>query len=271
MNPLPLILEPAELETELENPDLLIIDLGKPAVYSQAHIPGAVHLDYKQIVATEGKANGLMPDEAHLSHILSALGFDEKQHIVAYDDEGGGRACRLLWTLECLGHNKYSLLNGGIYAWNNESRPLTRDIDARKPSHYQGQVHRDTISVNHEYILTHLTDGNVALLDCRSPDEYSGKKKLADRGGHIPGAVNFDWVNAIDLTNALRLKPRDTLIEGLEALGIRPEKEVIVYCQTHHRSAHTYIALKHLGFANVKGYPGSWSQWGNMPNLPVEP
>jgi thiosulfate/3-mercaptopyruvate sulfurtransferase len=120
------------------------------------------------------------------------------------------------------------------------------------------------------YIRAHLEDPAVILVDTRSPLEYTGQKRLAERGGHIPGAVNFDWVNAMDMQNNLRLKPADALRQQLTGLGITPDKEVIVYCQTHHRSAHTYVVLKSLGYSRIKGYPGSWSEWGNLRDTPVE-
>jgi thiosulfate/3-mercaptopyruvate sulfurtransferase len=108
------------------------------------------------------------------------------------------------------------------------------------------------------------------LVDARSPPEYSGEKRLAQRGGHIPGAVNFDWINAMDMQNNLRLKPAEVLSQSLAGLGVTQDKEVIVYCQTHHRSAHTYIVLKSLGYTKIKGYPGSWSEWGNQGDTPIE-
>ena len=270
----PLILEPAALAKLLDDEELaqelLIVDLCKPEIYQQAHIPGAVHLEYKQIITSQAPAMGLIPDEPHLSATLSLLGLTNDHHVVAYDDEGGGRAARFLWTLDALGHSAYSLLNGGLHAWSSQQLPLTREVTTPKRSNYEALIKNNEVAADLDYIKSRLNDSSVILLDCRTPAEYSGQKKRADRTGHIPGAINFDWVNALDLQNALRLKPDDKLTESLALLGITPDKEIIVYCHTHHRSAHTYLVLKNLGFPNVKGYPGSWSQWGNRPDVPVE-
>lgn len=137
-------------------------------------------------------------------------------------------------------------------------------------SRYEADIHNPEGIANKDYILSRLGQDDLALLDTRSPSEYAGLDVRAARGGHIPGAVNMNWTDAMDLGNHLRFKPDATLRDMLGNLGITPDKEVIVYCQTHHRSAHTYMVLKHLGYPLVRGYPGAWSEWGNDPHLPVE-
>ena len=126
------------------------------------------------------------------------------------------------------------------------------------------------MSADAGYILARLDDPGTALLDTRTPEEFSGERVRAARGGHIPGAVNFNWVEAMDADHNLRLKPAPVLLESLAALGVTPDKEVIAYCQTHHRSSHTFVVLKWLGFERVRGYPGAWSEWGNREDTPVE-
>jgi thiosulfate/3-mercaptopyruvate sulfurtransferase len=266
---LPLIIEPEQLETRLDDKNLLLVDLSQPGTYVQYHIPGAVFLDYAWIVRVEHPRMGLLPDPAQLGHVLGAYGLTPDTHVITYDDEGGGRAARFIWTLEAAGHRRFSLLNGGLPAWANEGHPVETEIHFPTPGDYPVQMNFEGVATR-QYILDHLSDPEVVLLDARSPAEYHGQKRFAERAGHIPGAVNLEWTEAMDKQHDLRLKPEAELRQMLASRGITPDKTVITYCQTHHRSAFSYVMLKALGYERVKGYPGSWSDWGNEPNTPVE-
>lgn len=266
---LPLLIEPDQLAAQLGAHDLLVVDLCKPATYAKIHVPGAVHVGYAQLIAMQKPVMGLLPDAATLNQLFSSIGLTPDTHVIAYDEEGGGAAARLLWTLDAIGHHNASLLNGGINAWYNEGHP-TEDIPVHAtPSHYKATI-VDTAIADQSFIREHLDDDRVALLDSRSPEEYRGEKKFAEHAGRIPGAVNLDWLNVIDKTNNLRLKPEAELRALMEERGLHEDKTVVTYCQTHHRSALTYFVLKLLGYPNVKGYPGSWSDWGNTEDAPVE-
>jgi thiosulfate/3-mercaptopyruvate sulfurtransferase len=266
---IPLVIEPEQLEAQLDAPELLIVDLGKPETYAQVHVPGAIHLDYAQIVAMQKPVMGLLPDADTLSRVFSSIGLSADKHVIAYDDEGGGRAARLLWTLDAIGHQNASLLNGGIGAWFNEGHRRENTPVQATPSQYQASIVGTPIA-DQQFIHAHLDDNNVALLDSRSPEEFSGVKKFAERGGHIPGAVNLDWLNVMDKTRNMRLKPEAELRVMMEEHGFTKDKTIVTYCQSHHRSALTYFVLKLLGYSNIKGYPGSWSDWGNSEDAPVE-
>jgi thiosulfate/3-mercaptopyruvate sulfurtransferase len=270
MTRLPLILEAEQLERNLNDTTLLIVDLRSRDHYLTGHIPGAVQLNYADILRADPPALGLLPDIAHLRTVLSTLGVTASTSVVAYDDEGGGYASRLLWTLDLLDHQRLSLLNGGIRAWIAEARPLEQKAVLPKPAPYQARLANPGVLADKDYILSRLGQTDLILLDSRSPAEFQGYDKRAARGGHIPGAVNLNWTLTMDERRHLRLKPDATLHGLLEAIGVTPEKEVIVYCQTHHRSAHSYFVLKHLGYPRIRGYAGGWSEWGNDPRLPVE-
>lgn len=265
----PLIIEPKALEAELENNNLLLVDLSQPQTYVQYHLPGAVYLEYAWLVHIEQPRMGLLPDVSQLSNVLSALGLSKDTHVVAYDDEGGGRACRFLWTLDVVGHGNFSLLNGGLNAWANEGHKVTSEIFYPSKGQYSASIHNEPLA-DRQYILDNLHKDEIAILDARSPQEYAGTKVFAQRGGHIPGAINIEWTESMDKNRNMRLKSESELRELLETHGITPDKEIITHCQTHHRSAHTYIMLKSLGYEKIKGYPGSWSDWGNDASTPIE-
>ncbi len=267
---LPLLLESEQLKDNLGETDLFVLDMRSPDNYLTGHVPGAVNLSYTDIIAAKPPAMGLLPDCAHLSTVFSGIGLKPQDHVVAYDDEGGGRASRVLWTLDVLGHSSFSLLNGGWYAWYKQGGPLEQGIAHRKPSHYQATLTDPSAMADKDYILAHLGQEDLVLLDTRSASEYTGRDRRAARAGCIPGAVNMNWTDAMDSPSCLRFKPDALLRQQLTDLGVTPDKEVIVYCQTHHRSAHTYMVLKHLGYDRVRGYAGAWSEWGNDPNVPVD-
>ena len=247
----------------------LIVDLGKPETYAKAHIPSAIHLDYSQIVSLQKPVMGLLPDADTLSQVFSSIGLTHDTHVIAYDDEGGGRAARLLWTLDAIGHEKASLLNGGIGAWYNEGHSTDTVPVEKTTSEYQATIIDGPVA-DQQYIRANLNNSAVALLDSRSPEEFRGIKKFAARAGRIPGAVNLDWLNVMDQSRNMRLKPESELRILMEECGLTDDKTIITYCQTHHRSALTYFVLKQLGYPNIKGYPGSWSDWGNNEDLPIE-
>lgn len=274
---LPLLLEPDELESLMDSPDsgskILIIDLCNPTHYAQAHIPGAIHLNYPQIVAVNNPVMGLLPDKETLNQLFSSIGLTKDRYVIAYDDEGGGRAARLIWTLDAVGHKHACLLNGGLHAWLKEGHPYVNTENKTQASHYdiaKNELPDNNPVADKEYILDNLNNENVLLLDSRSPEEYRGEKKFAARAGRIPGAVNLDWLLVMDKDNNMRLKPENELRKLLADSGASNDKTIVTYCQTHHRSALVYFVLKLLGFKHIKGYHGSWSDWGNQENTPVE-
>ncbi|MES9977969.1 MAG: sulfurtransferase [Candidatus Thiodiazotropha sp. 6PLUC5] len=266
---LPLLLEPevlsACLNEQAEN--LRVVDLCKDSTYRELHIPGSVHLAYSAITLSDHPTHGLLPDPEQLQQLFSEHGIGNDTHVVAYDDEGGGNASRLLWTLHAMGHKHYSLLNGGLHAWANEGNSCSREVTTPSPTNYQVAPDHRVVATT-DYILEGVESPELALWDARSINEFRGLSRFSQYPGHIPGAVNLDWLEVMDRQRNLRLKPETTLRAMLSELGITPDKEVITYCQTHHRSSLTWFVLQYLGFERCRGYPGSWSDWGNRDDTP---
>lgn len=267
---LPLIAEPDALEAVPDDARLLVVQITKPEKYAEYHVPGAVLVEGFRFVRVEKPVMGLLPSAADLSRLFTSIGMTPDTHVVACDDEGGGWASRFLWTLDVAGHRRFSLLNGGLVAWANEGHALEREPVTPAAGDYRLERLRDEPVADAAYILSRLGAADFALWDARTPQEYTGAKKFAARGGHIPGAVNLNWLETMDPDRHLRLKPEDELRALLERHGLTPDKEIVCYCQSHHRSSHSYVLLKALGYPRVKGYPGAWSEWGNRPDTPVE-
>ena len=266
---LPLLIEPDDLEHYLSNPSVRIVDLCRADIYARQHVPGAVHLDYTKIIRNKPPVIGLLPEDSTLNQIFSDLGLTANTQVVAYDEEGGGKAARFLWTLQAMGHTHVTLLNGGLAAWAAEGHRVDATVETIAATSYAVNVNNSVVA-DRAYILGQLKNTAISLLDCRTAREFSGEVRSAERAGHIPGAVNMDWLLAMDQSRNLRFRTPDELRALLTQRGVTPDKEVIVYCHTHHRSAHTYMVLKSLGYARVRGYPGSWSDWGNAADTPVK-
>ena len=272
MNPmtnlLPLVLEPEELLTTLPSEQILIIAVVSEKVFLEGHLPGAILIKPSELVSGTEPAVGKLPRKECLNSLFSRIGLSAEKHVIAYDDEGGGWAGRLLWTLDVVGHESYSLLNGGQIAWNRSGFPLTTEITESVPGSFDSIINRSYIA-NLEEILASIEENDIIVWDARAKEEYEGSKITAKKNGHIPRAVNLDWLDLMDRENDLRLHPIELIREKLGELGITPNKKVITHCQTHHRSGLTYFVGKLLGL-NIKAYDGSWSEWGNHPDTPVE-
>lgn len=267
-NTLPYLVETGALLERLDDPNLLIVDLCRPAQYRQAHIPGAVFLPFQSLMSGDMPAAGKLPPLQHLTRVLESIGLTPDRPVVAYDDEGGGWAGRLLWTLDMVGHHNWAYLNGGLHAWAGDGLALENTPVQTEPSALTLELESDP-SVTLETLLTHLDDPDWVIWDARSVEEYLGLQQGAMKLGHIPGAVNYEWTRAMDRQNHLRLRPLKLIRQELADLGITGDRQIVTHCQSHHRSAFTYILGRILGFERVSAYPGSWSEWGNDPRTPV--
>ena len=265
---LPLVIEPRDLKARLDAPHVIVVDLSSAARYEAGHIPGARFVEPKRTQLGLPPAPGLLPTQAALEALFSELGHTPDAVYVVYDDEGGGWAGRFIWLLGVIGHRAYHYLDGGIHAWIAEGYDVTQDVPPAVGGPVALTLH-DEPTATREYLQSRLGAADLAIWDARSAAEYRGEKVLAAKGGHIPGAANFEWTAGMDKERSLRI--RTDMPEILKDLGITPDKEVITHCQTHHRSGFTYLVAKALGYPRVKAYAGSWGEWGNHPDTPVEP
>ena len=268
---LDLLIEAEELVPHLGHEKLRIVDLTRPSVYEQLHIPHALHVLPKQLVRQEELASGLLPDEAGLKALVEYLNISPDHHVVAYDDEGGAWAGRLIWNLHCLGFYNASLLNGGIHAWLGENLPTSADEEKfeKVASLFPVQIQNiEQPRIEYDELLSKVSQDNVQVWDCRTAEEYTGQRLAARRGGHIPSARHFEWSTALNRQNHLKLHPLERTQQRLEQLGFKFDQPVVVYCQSHHRSGLAYIIGRLLGW-DIQAYDGAWSEWGNRLDSPI--
>ena len=247
------------------DPNLRLIQVTSPEVYASAHLPGALLVQPGQLVCGVPPATGRLPELAQLEALFSSLGYQPDQHIVVMDDEGGGWAGRLGWTLDVIGHYNWSYLDGGLHAWAAAGLEFSQEPVEVPPTDVSLTIHREPIAEIDD-ILAGLDDPNEVVWDVRSAEEYAGLRQAAARVGHIPGAINYDWMYLKDPGNHLKLTAG--LDTTLQELGIA-DKRIITHCQTHHRSGLSYLVGRLLGL-DIRAYHGSWSEWGNRDDTPIE-
>ena len=245
----------------------LVLDLRPPEEYAAGHIPGALHLDLWGVSLIDTDPAPLKAFMWMIEHLFQTHGVQATTPVVVYDEQSGIRAARAFWFLEYFGHPSVRLLDGGFNAWTAAGLEVSRDAAPPPKSEWTGKRQEHTIATHREVRQAIRTTGAV-VLDTRSDGEYTGAVVRAKRGGAVPGAVHIEWTR--NLSPSGEFKDPDELRQMYEDAGVTPDREVITYCQGGYRAAHSYLALRLIGYPRVRVYVGSWKEWGDREELPVE-
>lgn len=262
-----LLIAPRALEGALkgEAPPLLL-DVRPAHEYAGGRLPSAVHLDLWGLSLGDTDPAPLRAFLSMIEHLFAIRGVTRERGVVVYEEVSGMRAARAFWFLEYFGHPDVRVLDGGVRAWRQAGLPLTTGGQPPSESRWAGERDDSKLATWRD-VLDHLDRDDAVILDVRSEAEHRGDAVRAARGGAIPGSVHVEWTRA--LAEDGRFRPESELRELYEAAGVTPDREVVAYCQGAYRAAHTYLALRLLGYPRVRNYLGSWREWGNRTDLPI--
>ncbi|HKJ39736.1 MAG TPA: sulfurtransferase [Anaerolineales bacterium] len=260
----------------LEDPNVRIIESDEdPLLYSIGHIPGAVQVDWFSTLQHPLRRDFLTKEQ--FEEVASSIGITNDTTVVFYGDKSNWFACYALWLFQYYGHENVKIMNGGRLKWEQENRPLVKEIPSYAETTYSAKEADKSIRAFRDEVLEQSND-KKPLVDVRSPKEYSGElthmpnypQEGATRGGHVPGAVSIPWSTAVNETDST-FKSADDLREIYEGKGVKSDEEVIAYCRIGERSSLTWFVLKYLlGYFSVKNYDGSWMEWGNFVDALIE-
>jgi thiosulfate/3-mercaptopyruvate sulfurtransferase len=264
------------VEQHLNDDSIRIVEVDEnPALYAESHIPGAIGFDWKKDLQDPVKRDFLAPKD--FASLMGERGISNDHTVVLYGDRNNWFAAYTYWYFRYYGHDKVVLMNGPREKWISESRATTQDVPAYDSQNFQVSSVDDAIRARREEVLEALGATSHTMVDVRSPQEFSGEliampgyeQEGAQRAGHIPGAASIPWAQAV--TDDGTFKPAAELLELYTRKGVLDADSIIAYCRIGERSAHTWFVLHELlGRDDVKNYDGSWTEWGNLVNVPIE-
>lgn len=264
------------VETHLKDPRVRLIEVDVDTkAYDEGHIPGAIGVNWQKELQDQVVRAPLSKQQ--LESLFSRLGISKDTTVVLYGDNNNWFAAWALWIFKYYGHVDVRLLDGGRVKWLADKREITTDVPSYQATAYRAEEPHKELRVFRDDVLGVLGHNNVALVDVRSPGEYSGEllapvnipQEGAQRGGHIPGAANVPWASAVRPDGTF--KSADELRAIYEGKGVTSDKEVLTYCRIGERSSHTWFALSYLlGYPDVRNYDGSWTEWGSLIGAPIE-
>jgi thiosulfate/3-mercaptopyruvate sulfurtransferase len=263
------------VENHLSDDSIRVVEVDEnPALYAEAHIPGAIGFDWKRDLQDQVKRDFLGP--AEFGELFGSRGVSNDHTVVLYGDRNNWFAAYTYWYLTYYGHHNVKLMNGPREKWIAEGRPTSTDVPSYEPQEFNAQAGDEAIRAYRDEVQEALGQ-EIRMVDVRSPQEYSGEliamagyeQEGAQRAGHIPGAASVPWAQAVKEDGTF--KSADELRELYTQKGVVDGSPIIAYCRIGERSAHTWFVLHELlGNDDVKNYDGSWTEWGNMVNVPIE-
>jgi len=270
------LVETQWVEDHLDDDSIRIVEVDEnPALYAEAHIPGAIGFDWKRDLQDQVKRDFLDPEA--FGALFGSHGISNDHTVVLYGDRNNWFAAYTYWYLKYYGHDKVLLMNGPREKWTSEGRATTSDVPGHAPATFSAQAGDETIRAKRDEVREAIQSNGRRLVDVRSPQEYSGElismagyeQEGAQRAGHIPGAKSVPWAQAVKEDGTF--KSADELRALYTEKGVLTGDPIIAYCRIGERSAHTWFVLHELlGERDVKNYDGSWTEWGNLVDVPIE-
>jgi thiosulfate/3-mercaptopyruvate sulfurtransferase len=266
------------VEQHLSDPGVRLIESNEDTLlYASGHVPGAVHVDWTSDLNDQIRRDYIT--RQGFEQLMSRIGATRDTTVVFYGDKNNWWACYAFWVFQLFGHGNARVMDGGRVKWQQEGRAMTREVPAPAPTSYKAPERADARDrAFRDDVLKHL-ERKGQLVDVRSPEEYSGARmhmpdypnEGALRGGHIPGAKSIPWARAINPDDGTFKTADELRAIYCDEKQLKPGEPTIAYCRIGERSSHSWFALKYLlGFENVRNYDGSWTEWGNMVNVPIE-